>query len=100
MIYKRGQEKSRLYAQHFEGSGLKTADDGPGGNEADWQDQIIAIINEVCRVDGEQEPFVLEQLGIHPIWNKTTKKSRRSLKRYRNSLGEHQRYCAGVVARL
>jgi hypothetical protein len=64
------KEKSKSYIHHFEGSDCKTAGNSPGENEADWQGQIIAIINEVRRVDVEQQTFILEQLGIHPIWYK------------------------------
>ena len=63
-------EKARSYTHHFAGGDLKTVDDSIRENEFAWQDQIVAIIDEVRRVDVEQQTFILEQLGIHPIWYK------------------------------
>jgi hypothetical protein len=63
-------EKARIYSHRFETSGLKTCNGNPGQNEITWQDQIAGIIDEVRRVDLEQQTFILEQLGIHPIWYK------------------------------
>ena len=64
-------EKALSYFYRYEVSGLKTdwetrfntADDG-------WHEQIISIIEEVHRVDVDQQTFILEQLGVHPIWFK------------------------------
>ena len=50
--------------------GIKAA--GPAANISGpaWRFQISGILGEVERLDKEQQTFVLEQLGVHPIWYK------------------------------
>jgi len=43
---------------------------GDGDKGANWQDQIRGIVQEVERLDIEQQSFVLNQLGVQPIWYK------------------------------
>jgi hypothetical protein len=63
-------EKARAYFHQFASDGLKTLEQGLGGAGAAWQNQIAGIIQEIRRVDVEQQTFILEQLGVHPIWYK------------------------------
>ncbi len=69
---KRINEKAMTYFQRLEDSGFM-ADSGRETRFSIWQDQIAGIIEEVRRVDVEQQTFILEQLGIHPIWYKDHK---------------------------
>lgn len=62
-------ERARLYFHRFEtGNARMNNDQKPGINSRMWQGQIIDIIKEVQRVGVEQQTFILEQLGIRPIW--------------------------------
>ena len=59
-------EKAQAYLDRFERSGVKRG----GVKGPSWQEQILGIIQEVERLGVEQQTFVLEQLGICPIWYK------------------------------
>lgn len=37
-------------------------------SETDWKGQIKGIVEVIRREDLEQQTFILEQLGVHPIW--------------------------------
>lgn len=50
----------------IKGIGTKTS----GVKGPNWRSQISGILGEVERLDVEQQTFVLEQLGVHPIWYK------------------------------
>jgi hypothetical protein len=64
-------DKALAYAYRFEVSGIKTGWEAKTDvKDNSWQDQITAIIDEVRRVDLEQQTFILDQLGVHPIWFK------------------------------
>jgi len=68
---KRINEKALSYFYRFEVSGIKTGWETKLNTSDDaWHEQITAIIEEVHRVDLDQQSFILEQLGIHPIWFK------------------------------
>ena len=61
--------KAREYFERFATSGVKSRFDyGPGIKGPTWQMQIIGIVDEVRRVDVEQQTSILEQLGIEPVW--------------------------------
>jgi hypothetical protein len=52
-------------------SGVKGLGTNPSGVEGPhWRFEISGILSEVERLDVEQQTFVLEQLGVHPIWYK------------------------------
>lgn len=59
-------EKAQQYKERFEKSGVK----GAGVKGAEWRQQISNIIQEVERLDVDQQAFVLNQLGVQPIWYK------------------------------
>ncbi len=62
-------EKALTYFYRFEVSGVKTDwEEKFKSADSDWQEQIVSIIEEVHRVDVDQQSFILEQLGVHPIW--------------------------------
>jgi hypothetical protein len=64
--------KARQYFDRFTSSGIKARggfEPGIKGGPT-WQLQIIDIISEVRNVDVEQQTFILQQLGILPIWYK------------------------------
>lgn len=61
-IHKKAQE----YKEKFEKSGVK----GAGVKGTEWREQILSIIREVERLDVDQQTFVLNQLGVQPIWYK------------------------------
>jgi hypothetical protein len=64
-------EKALSYFYRFEISGIKTGWETKFNMKDDeWQEQITAIIEEVHRVDLDQQSFILEQLGVRPIWFK------------------------------
>ena len=65
---RRINEKVILYSHRFEDSGVKTDILSSSAVDNVCQDQINSIIDEVRHVDVEQQTFILEQLGIHPIW--------------------------------
>ena len=57
------------YKEQFEKSGVKGAGEkGPGEKRERWRDEIRSIIQEVERLDAEQQTYVLNQLGVQPIW--------------------------------
>lgn len=59
-------QKAIQYRERFEKSGIKRG--GVKGTE--WRHQIRGIVREVERLDIDQQTFVLNQLGIKPIWYK------------------------------
>jgi SIR2-like protein len=59
-------EKAQQYKEKFEKSGVK----GAGVKGAEWRQQISGIIREVERLDVDEQTYVLNQLGIQPIWYK------------------------------
>jgi hypothetical protein len=59
-------EKAIQYKERFERSGIKRG----GVKGAGWRHQIRGIVREVERLDIDQQTFVLNQLGIRPIWYK------------------------------
>jgi len=61
-------ERAMLYSHRFETSSVKADIVSTGVADNAWQDQVTSIIEKVRRVDVEQQTFILEQLGIHPIW--------------------------------
>lgn len=64
-------EKAMSYFNRYEVSGVKTACENKfNAKDISWHEQITAIIEEVHRVDLDQQTFILEQLGVHPIWFK------------------------------
>ena len=64
-------EKALSYFYRFEVSGVRTEWRTRFGSTDDgWHEQIAAIIEEVHRVDLDQQTYILEQLGVHPIWFK------------------------------
>lgn len=58
------QEKAKKYRNDFEKSGVK----GPGAGGSAWRDKIQGILEQVEKLDVEQQTFVLNQLGVEPIW--------------------------------
>jgi hypothetical protein len=64
-------EKALSYFFRFEVSGIKTGWETKfNTKDEEWHEQITSIIDEVHRVDLDQQSFILEQLGVHPIWFK------------------------------
>jgi len=62
-------EKALTYFYRFEASGVKTGwEEKVKAADGGWQEQIVSIIDEVHRVDLDQQSFILEQLGVHPVW--------------------------------
>lgn len=63
--------KALKYKILFEKSGVKGAGEKSPGEKGDrWRHEIRAIIQEVERQDVKQQTFVLNQLGVRPIWYK------------------------------
>lgn len=61
--------KALEYKEQFVKSGAKGAGEkGPGEKRDRWRYEIGGIIQEVERLDVEQQTFVLNQLGVQPIW--------------------------------
>lgn len=60
-------QRAQSYLARFERAGVK----GVGVKGPSWQDQIRGILAKVEQLAEEQQYYVLEQLGIQPIWYET-----------------------------
>lgn len=61
--------KALQYKEKFEKSGVKGVGiKGPGEKADRWRYEIRAIIQQVELLDVDQQTFILNQLGVRPIW--------------------------------
>ena len=59
-------EKAIAYMERFERGGVKRG----GVKGPSWESQIEGILEQLEQLGREEQTFVLEQLGIRPIWYK------------------------------
>ena len=57
-------EKAITYMERFERSGVKRG----GVKGPTWQSQIMGILEQLEQLGRDEQTFVLEQLGIRPVW--------------------------------
>ena len=65
-------QKAMEYYDRFERSGVKGSGIKGSGIKGDEQrnEEILGIIEQVERLDRDQQTFVLKQLGVEPVWYK------------------------------